>query len=163
MGWDETLSTSMIHICQAHLLQANQVLWALNIYDCKLLTQPYLWHNHKIFLLSSKDVPASSVSFLFYFTCFITVNEVNLEQRALTSLRMFQFWEDGGGLYTSLQLCISLYPRSSHPCGRIMGKIKGKEISCIFVFTTWLNPSMRFWKESADGQHETESLWEGNQ
>lgn len=64
----------MIHIYQMHLLQANQVLSALNTYDS---------HNHKVFLLSSKDVPASSVSFLFYF---VSVNEVTLKWRALISL-----------------------------------------------------------------------------
>lgn len=33
VGWDESLSTNMIHICHTHLLHENQLLLALNIHD----------------------------------------------------------------------------------------------------------------------------------
>lgn len=101
-------------------------------------------HNHKVFLLSSKDVPASPVSFFSYFNLFQLMKWI--WNGALSSLWMLQRWEKGGGLHTSPQFCISLSLRSSHPCGSIIGEIKGQETSCIFTFTTWLNPSVKLWE-----------------
>lgn len=81
VGWGESLSTRMIHICLTHLLHANQLLLALNIYDWKLPTP------------TTMKISVSAVSH----------NKVNLKLRALTSPWMLQCWENGGALYVSLQ------------------------------------------------------------